>query len=217
MNRTCIVLILSLLPALAVRAAEPRNTGNDRGVDDDIASARKEVREELAKARAELDAENLDVGDGVVFGTSARHPRQDTLPKAEISRDGDFLLDGKAMAIDPGQRRELLAYRGLVVDIAKTGIDLGERSAQVALDAVDHGTFSLLVGALTGRLQRRVETLTRDTLQPGVLQICQRLPEVLTSQQRLAASLPQFRPYATLQAGDVERCESDVRNEFANL
>lgn len=218
MNRKCIVLALCLLPALAAQAAEPQKNGADRGVvGADIAEARKEVRDELAKARTELETENLDVGDNLQFGTSGRHKPASSLPKAEISRNGDFLIDGKALAIDEAQRRELLAYRGLIIDVAKAGIDMGERSAQAALDSVDRGMFSLFVGAMTGSLERRVEKQARETVQPLALQLCRRLPEVRASQQHLAASVPQFQPYATLEARDAEDCESDVRNEFANL
>lgn len=217
MNRKRIALALCLLPALAAQAGEPQDSGTDRGVGADIAEARKEVRDDLAKARAELETENLEVGDNLHFGTSGRHKPAGNLPKAEISRSGDFLIDGKAQTLDAAQRRELLAYRSLIIDIAKAGIDLGERAAQAALDSVDRGMFSLLVGAMTGSLERRVEKQTRETVQPLALQLCRRLPEVRASQQRLAASVPKFRPYATLEASDAENCESDVRNEFAKL
>jgi hypothetical protein len=43
------------------------------------------------------------------------------------------------------------------------------------------------------------------------------LPKVLESQQKLAASVPQFRPYASLERDDVEDCERDVLEEFAAL
>lgn len=217
MNRMCIALVVCWLPALAAQAAESRKDGNDHGIGTDIAEARQEVRADLAKARAELETENLEVGDNLHFGTSGSHRPAKGLPKAEISRSGDFLIDGKAQTLDAAQRRELLAYRGLVIDIARTGIDLGERSAQAALDSVDRGMFSLLVGAVTGSLERRMERQARETIQPLALQLCRRLPEVRASQQRLAASVPQFQPYATLEAQDAENCESDVRNEFANL
>jgi hypothetical protein len=55
----------------------------------------------------------------------------------------------------------------------------------------------------------------RREIQPAVLQICRRLPQLRDSQQALAASLPEFKPYATLDADDVEDCENDVRNELA--
>ena len=34
--------------------------------------------------------------------------------------------------------------------------------------------------------------------------------------QRLSATLPAFRPYATLEADDVEDCENELRREFAS-
>ena len=48
--------------------------------------------------------------------TSGIH--QADLPRAEITPDGDFLIDGKAQPVDAGQRRQLLTYRGQVVGIA---------------------------------------------------------------------------------------------------
>ena len=52
-------------------------------------------------------------------------------------------------------------------------------------------------------------------IQPLVLQICHRLPQLRDSQQALAASVPEFRPYATLDADDVENCERDIRKDMA--
>ena len=137
------------------------------------------------------------------------------MPKAEITPRGDFLIEGEAVAIDARQRRELLAYRAHVIEIAKAGIDIGERSANAALDAVDQGLFRLMVGAMTGSLERRVERTVRQTVEPGVRQICRRLPELLDSQQRLGEAVPEFRPYATLQPGEVNDCLDQVREEFA--
>ena len=170
---------------------------------------------ELAAARAELANGNLELRDGVHFGKSRDRSDAKSLPKAEITPRGDFLVAGKEVTIDASQRRELLAYRGQVIDIANAGIDIGERSAQIAIDAVDRGLFSLIVGALTGSLEHKLEKTIKATVEPGVLQICRSLPSLLDSQQRLAASLPQFRPYATLEADDVADCENEVRNEFA--
>ncbi len=210
------VLLVAALP-LAAQAAAPKDTTIESEISADLAEARDEVRVELAKARRELETGNLDVGDGLRFGTSGkRHDdKERTLPKAEITPRGDFLIEGKAVAIDGQQRQELLRYRGQVIDIAKAGIDIGERSAQVALEAVDRSMFSLLVGAMTGSLERRIEKTVRQTVEPGVRQICRSLPALRDSQQRLSATLPAFRPYATLEADDADNCEKDVRREFA--
>ncbi|TXI30760.1 MAG: hypothetical protein E6Q64_04100 [Ottowia sp.] len=207
------LLLAGLLP-LAGLAAEPAKGPIQRELSAELAEARREVRAELASARAELETENLDVGNSLRLG-KAGNAAGEALPKAEITPRGDFLIEGEAVAIDASQRKQLLAYRGHVIDIARAGIDIGERSAQIAIDAVDRGLFSLIVGALTGSLEHKLEKTIKATVEPGVLQICRSLPSLLDSQQRLAASLPQFRPYATLEADDVADCENEVRNEFA--
>ena len=211
------MFLASLLP-LAVQTANAGDTRIDNEISVDLADARSEVRTELAAARRELDTGNLQLGDSLRFGTSdARASHADrALPRAEITPQGDFLIEGRPVAIDRQQRQELLLYRGEVIAIAKAGIDIGERSAQAALDAVDRGLFSLMFGAITGSLERRIEKTVRETVEPGVRQICLSLPALRDRQQRLSATLPAFRPYATLEADDVEDCENELRREFAS-
>jgi hypothetical protein len=213
-RRALLPLLLAGLLPLASAAQEP---GISDEISADLAEARQEVRHELAAARAELETGNLEVGHGLNFGKSGKHGDRDgkPLPKAEITALGDFLIEGKAIDIDQHQRHELLAYRGQVIDIAQAGIDIGERSAQLALEAVDRGIFSLMFAAMTGSLEHNLEKTIKQSIEPGVVQICQSLPALLDSQQRLAATLPQFRPYATLQADDVDDCEDEIRREFA--
>jgi len=211
------MFLASLLP-LAVQTANAGDTRIDNEISADLADARSEVRTELAAARRELDTGNLQLGDSLRFGTSdtrASHADR-ALPRAEITPQGDFLIEGRAVAIDRHQRQELLLYRGEVIAIAKAGIDIGERSAQAALDAVDRGLFSMMFGAMTGSLERRIEKTVRETVEPGVRQICLSLPALRDRQQRLSATLPAFRPYATLEADDVEDCENEMRREFAS-
>jgi hypothetical protein len=206
---------LCLLLPLATQAGD-RDDGPGKEVRRDLVDARHEMQADLAKARAELETENLEVGNDFHFGKDGEHESRDkSLPKAEITPRGDFLVDGKTVAINAAQRNQLLAYRGQVIDIARTGIDLGERGAEVALEAVDRPLLSLIIGGLTGSLERRVEATVKREIEPGMRQICSRLPALRVSQQQLAASLPQFRPYATLEADDVADCEADVRREFA--
>jgi hypothetical protein len=220
MNRPRLMPLCLLLGALLPFSAAAGTHASGRGISEeisaDLAEARREVREELAAARAELERENLSLGEGLHIGKSGRNGRGDDRPKAEITPAGDFLIDGKAVAIEAGQRRELLAYRGQVIAIAHAGIEIGERSAEAALRAVDRGLFGLLFSAMTGSLERRIEKEVYASLEPGLRQICGALPDLLESQQRLAASLPEFRPYATLEADDVDDCMDEIRREFAH-
>lgn len=214
MNRIFAVALLASAPLFGAQAHDTKS-GIGAEIRQELADARKDVRVDLAKAKRELETENLRLGDNFRFG---KHERADArLPRAEITPLGDFLIEGKAQAIDASQRRQLLAYRGQVIGIAKSGIDIGQRSAEAALDAIGNGSWvGLVFGAMTGSLERRVERIVKQEIEPGVRGICRQLPALMDSQQRLASSLPQFRPYATLEADDVDDCETQVRREFAS-
>jgi hypothetical protein len=211
-----IALFAALLP-LGAQATGSAPSETRTEIKREMADARQEVHAEMAKARVELDSENLTLDKGLHFGKNGKRKSadEDSLPAAQITPKGDFLVDGKAVAIDARQRRQLLDYRGQIIELAKVGIEGGEKAAMAALDATDVSLFRLIVGGLSGSLERRVEASVKQHVEPLVRRICQRLPQVLESQQKLAANMPQFQPYATLERSDIDDCERDVRNEFA--
>ena len=214
----CSTLLLVALPF----AAPAAGTDIATEISQEMAEAREEMRADMAQAREELRTGNLELdGDSLRFSGKDhkrdRHRRGEAVPPAEITPQGDLLVDGKAVAIDAGQREQLLAYREQVIAIALSGIDIGERSAEVALDMMDRSWVGLVFSALTGSLERRVERIVKQQVQPAVLAICARLPEVMVAQQRLASTVPAFQPYANLEQADVDNCERDVRGEFASL
>lgn len=212
MNRKHIAALLIALSPLVAQAGAVRTE-----VAKDLDDARQEVRTEMAQERAKLDSENLSLGDTLHFGKESKDKatKRRDVPKGEITPGGDLLIEGKAIALDARQRRQLLDYRTQVIDIARTGIDAGERAAMLAIEATDVSLFRLIVGGLSGSLERRVEATVQREIQPMVLQICHRLPQLRDSQQALAASVPEFRPYATLESDDVEDCERDIRKDLA--
>lgn len=212
-----IALLAALLP-LGAQAEESTVSSTNSEIKREMADARRELRAEMAKARVELDSDNLSLDKGLHFGKYGQKESsaKDSLPVAQITPKGDFLVDGKTVAVNTQQRQQLLDYRGQVIGLAKIGIEGGERAAMAALDATDVSLFSLIVGGLSGSLERRVEASVKQHVVPLVKQICRRLPQVLESQQQLATSLPQFRPYASLERDDIEDCEREVLNEFAS-
>ena len=209
-NRLLLPALLALALPLGASAASPE----PGSLSTELAQARAEVHRELATARAKLELENLSLGQNFNFGKS-RSTGKGELPKAEITPQGEFLIQGKAVPTDASQRRELLNYRSQVIGIAQAGIDIGERSAEAALAAVDRGLFSLILSAVTGTLENKIESTLKTQLEPGLRQLCERLPALLQSQQRLQTSLPAFRPYANLQPDDVSECSEQVAREFA--
>lgn len=208
---------LALCLPIAAWSAPPETGGVREEIRRDLEDARRDIRSDLARARAELETENLDVANSLqVNGDGRRKAKTEPkLPKAEITPQGDFLIEGEAVAIDSNQRRQLFDYRRMVIEVAKAGIDIGEVSALAAVDSVDRGVFSLMVGAMTGSLERRIERTVRNTVGPGVLLICDRMPALRDAQQQLASDLPAFRPYARLEAQDADDCRNEVRREFA--
>ncbi len=210
MNRKLIAVLILALSPIAAQAGTRAEVAND------LDEARQEVRTEMAQERAKLDSENLSL-DGLHFGKDDKREtaKRKDQPKGEITPKGDLLIDGKAVAVDAGQRKQLLDYRVQVIDIARTGIDAGEHAAMLAIEATDVSLFRLIVGGLTGSLERRVEATVQRDIQPAVLRICRQLPQLRDSQQALAASVPEFRPYATLDEHDVEDCERDIRHDLA--
>ncbi len=208
---------LALCLPIAAWSAPPETGGVREEIRRDLEDARRDIRSDLARARAELETENLDVANSLqVNGDGRRKAKTEPkLPKAEITPQGDFLIEGEAVAIDSNQRRQLLDYRRMVIEVAKAGIDIGEVSALAAVDSVDRGVFSLMVGAMTGSLERGIERTVRNTVAPGVLLICDRMPALRDAQQQLASDLPAFRPYARLEAQDADDCRNEVRREFA--
>ena len=208
----CLALLLPLVPAVA----SGPSGGIVDGISASLAEAREEVRRELAATREELERNNLELdGNSVHFGSSAKKRKDTSLPKAEITPAGDFLVGGEAVPVNAHQRRDLLAYRRQVLDIAAAGIEVGQLAAEAALDAVDMGLFRLLFSAMTGSLERRVEKTVYANLEPGMRHICGSLPALLETERRLSASLPEFRPYARLDESDVEDCMDEVRRAFA--
>lgn len=212
--KTPLIALMLCLPLVAQAAPEPESVSAE--IKREMASSRAEVRAEMETARAELDTENLSLGSSFNIGKrSQAKPSESNLPDAHITPAGDLVIAGKTVSTTAQQRRLLLDYRGQVLRVAKAGIDGGERAAMAALQATDVSLFSLIVGGMTGSLERRVETLVKRHVEPMVAQICQQLPEVLASQQALAASVPQFQPYANMDQDDIDSCDSELRRDIA--
>jgi hypothetical protein len=205
-------VVLGLALAGPATAGHNDTNGIRAEIRQELAEARREVRSDLAKARRDLETENLRLDDSLAIGKRKATP---ALPRAEITPMGDLLIEGRAQPLDAIQRRDLLAYRGQVIELAQAGIDIGQRSAELALAAVDVSFASLLFGAVTGGLERRIERTVAREVEPAVRGLCRQLPALRATQQRLATSVPQFRPYANLRQEDIDDCQRLGRDAFA--
>lgn len=169
----------------------------------------KTVDSALRKARDELETGNIDLSRGVdvQLGQEGHHiaigaGHGDA--KAEITPAGDLLLEGKAADISPAQRALLLQYRQQIIKVAEAGMAVGVKGADLAGKAMVE-TFSGLMHGNADEAGKRIEAEGRK-LEVEARQICTMLPGMLQTQQQLAASLPAFKPYATMTQHDVEDC-----------
>lgn len=160
----------------------------------------------IAKAKQELASKNINVNSIHINGN---RPQHDSRPKAEITPQGDLLIAGKQVATTAVQHALVSNYREQMVDIADAGMDIGAQGADLGLDAAKQALW----GAFHGQSDKEIETAIKPKaarIKLAALQLCQRLPNLLSSQQELATALPAFRPYATMQQKDIDDCGKDM-------
>jgi hypothetical protein len=176
----------------------------------------KTVASAIDKARRELETGNIDLTHGVNVQVGDHDhsfqiggSRHDGRPKAEITPRGDLLIESKPVDITPGQRALLLQYRQQIIAVAEAGMAVGIKGADLAGKALTE-TFSGLMHGDADAAGKRIEA-EGEKLKADAHRICAQLPGMLQTQQQLAASLPAFKPYATMTQENVDDCMKDDR------
>jgi len=147
----------------------------------------------VAEVREEMATQNLDIGK-----------RMAGVPRAQLSPQGDLLIDGEAVPLDPDQRAMLLEYRQQLAGIAEDGAAIGLEAAGLAGSAMKEAAAGLFSGD-TASIEERMKA-EAGKIEIAARALCDRLPLVLESQRRAADAIPEFRPYATMTQDDVEKC-----------
>ncbi len=168
-----------------------------------------EIQKAMQEAKQELATKNIDVDSVHISGN--HHNNDNSRPKAEITPQGDLLIAGKKVAATPAQQTLLLDYRKQIVGIAETGMDIGTQGADLGVNAAKQAVW----GALTGKSDKDIEAAIKpqtDKIEASAAKLCLRLPDLLSAQQKLAAAMSEFRPYATMQRKDVDDCGKDMKD-----
>jgi len=148
----------------------------------------------MDRAREKVATSNLTLSGG------------DDLPRAEITPKGELLVYGEPVPLDDAQRALLLKYRDELLAVATAGIEIGAQGADFGLRTAGKAVR----GALSGhgdQVEAEVDADARE-FEARARRICDRLPALLEAQQRLAARLPAFKPYATMRQSDIDDCRS---------
>lgn len=189
-------------PSVADHVATAMQEASDE-ISPSVISA--EIRKGLEEAKQELATKNIDVNSVHINND---RPDDDSRPKAQITPQGELLIANKKVAATPEQHLLLSDYRTQIIGIAGAGLDIGAEGADLGLNAAKQA----LVGKLSGKSDEQIEAAIKpqtEKIKAAALELCKRLPALLTSQQKLAAAMPEFKPYATMQQKDVEECGKD--------
>jgi hypothetical protein len=218
LNALALVLLLPL-----AACGQSRQADSQPGVADNVTQAIKdadekaspsmisgEIQKAMQEAKQELATKNIDV-DSVHIGDGQSRDK-DSRSKAQITPQGELLVEGKKVTATPAQQALLLDYRKQIVGIAEAGMDIGAEGADLGIKAAKEGVW----GALTGKSNKDLEAAIKpqtDKIQAAAAKLCLRMPDLLSTQQKLAAAMPEFRPYATMQQKDVDDCGKDMKDK----
>ncbi len=142
-----------------------------------------EVANDLAnQAQQTLQAESLPLTGS------------DGAPRAELTAQGDLLIDGVAVPMSAAQRASALAYRAEVLAVAEIGMAMGKQGVAIAGDALALAAAGIFGGETQG-IEARIEAKDK-AMEAGARTLCERLNALAAAQKQLIAVLPEFKPYA---------------------
>jgi hypothetical protein len=173
----------------------------------------RSVEKAMDKARAKLATENIDLTDfhasgnnkGIIVTTDGQ--TDDTRPKAEITPEGDLLIEGRKIEANAQQHALLLQYRKQIEGIAGAGMDIGVQGAELGVKAATEAIKGIFSGN-PDDVEQRVEA-EAEQIKLSARKLCDQLPAMLDTQTALAAAMPEFRPYATMDQDDIDDCYDD--------
>ncbi len=180
-------LVLAASLAVTGCAADNAPADGERGGFAGLADkAVSEIRDEIAN-------EDMDLGRG-----------NDRQPAAKLTPQGDLIIGGEKVAMTEEQRAIALAYRQTLGNVAETGARLGLEGAALAGDALKLAAASVLSGKGPS-VEEQIKEKTQ-VIEAEAKALCALLPNLLEQQQRFAAAVPEFAPYANMTQEDVEKC-----------
>jgi len=197
--------------ALSLAACGPRPSPSSGEADDGFIA--RTTRQAIERARDELATADISVGgkNGHGFNIGGSNQPPDGHPPAQISPQGDFLVDGQPVPIDSAQRELLLTHRANIIAVADAGLEVGLQGATLGLEAA-RGALGAVFKGSKDEFEQRIEAES-GRIELAARAICDRLPALLDSQQALADALPAFAPYATMTQADVDDCRRDRESD----
>ena len=172
-----------------------------------IDAALVEAAERIRHENIDLERFTVRVGGGSV--RLGGNDRDASLPPAEITPQGELLIDGAAVAVaDPAAKAALQDYRREVESIAIAGIEIGRQGVGIGLEAAGEALRGVFSGNAAD-IEAKVKARTGG-IEQAALALCDRMPALLRAEQAAAAAVPEFTPYARMTQADVDDCREDA-------
>lgn len=131
-------------------------------------------------------------------------------PDARIGANGDLSIGGKPVTLTPAQRQLTTTYYRELDGITQAGIEIGKQGGKLAGKAVGEAISGVMSGN-TDDIGSKIEAEAAK-VEASARQICTHLNSLRLAQDALAAGLPEFKPYASIDAGDVEDCGKENKS-----
>ncbi|TZF90601.1 hypothetical protein [Cognatilysobacter lacus] len=179
-------------------ATAPNGTGGS-SLENDVGTS---VGRGMAEAQRKLETENITIRSG-----------KGELHKAEITPTGGLIIDGKTIALNETQRQAVLDYRARTIDIAHAGMDIGVQGAKLATRAVTEAIGGLLSGH-PDQIDKRIEMQTQG-IKKAASSLCDKLPALQAAQQKVAAAVPEFAPFANIHSDKGSECKRGLDDHAA--
>lgn len=212
----CIVSTAVLLAACSSGNAPASTSSPATGASSAPSLVAGVVDHALERAEAKLRTGNITISgnDGfvVLSGTDTDDSGASILPKAQITPRGDLLIGDKPVALTSAQRAMVLDYRQQLIGIAAQGIAIGRQGAALGMSAASEAIAGVFSGKSEQEVRQHVEARASG-IREAAAKLCDHLPALMQSQQRLAAALPAFKPYARLTPAKVNECRKDALHD----
>lgn len=177
-----------------------------------VQQAADQARQSIAQATAEVGAATTAIEEArrKLREANLRLGSEGQMPLAEITPQGDLLINRVALPMNEAQRAASLHYREQLLAVADAGMNMGQDGIALAGQAVSMAVAGLIGGDASTAIAR-IEAEAKN-METTALALCEQAKGLKAAQDSLAALMPEFAPYA--KAIDVAGiCKGDASAE----
>lgn len=128
------------------------------------------------------------------------------LPDAIISAAGSLTIDGKPVAMTAAQTQIAARYFASAIALRSDAVKTGAAGVSTAITAVASVVDGLSSGD-TDSIDAKVDA-SAARVDAAANKVCEDVQALAKAQDALAATLTQFKPFATIRASSVDDCKS---------